>query len=53
MRNENRYPAIDFMPENSNEPLIFIEDFHMLIANTSLAQLGMSSPNRALHDILS
>ena len=51
VRQVNRNPVMDFTPEIYNEALICIEDFCLSIANKALAQLGMPSPNRGMHDI--
>lgn len=44
-------PQMEFTPEIYNEALILIEDMCLMIASKALAQLGMTSPNRDMHDI--
>lgn len=42
---------LDYTPDMHNEVLILIEDICLMICNKSLIQLGMTAPNRPMHDI--
>ena len=42
---------LDFLPETYNEVLIMIKNLCLTIANKSLAQLEMVSPNRLMQDL--
>lgn len=51
MRHNTRNPELIICLEMYNEALIAIEDMCLAIANKSLAQLGLSAPNRPMHDL--
>lgn len=51
VRRINYNPVLDYTPEIYNEALIMIEDLCLAICNKALAQFGMTSPNRSMHDI--
>ncbi|XP_022232059.2 uncharacterized protein LOC111080631 [Drosophila obscura] len=42
---------VDYTPEIYNEALIAIEDLCLMMASKALAQLGMTAPNRDIHDL--
>ncbi|XP_055845040.1 uncharacterized protein LOC129911312 [Episyrphus balteatus] len=42
-------PQLDFTPEIHNEALIMIEDLCLAMSNKLLSQVGMISPDRAMH----
>ncbi|XP_022233427.2 ATP-dependent DNA helicase pif1-like [Drosophila obscura] len=42
---------MDYTPEIYNEALIAIEDLCLMMASKALAQLGMTAPNRDIHDL--
>lgn len=51
IRTTLRNQEIQYTPEMYNETLIKLEDICLLIANKSLLQLGITAPNRPMHDI--
>lgn len=52
IRRSTSNPELLITPEMHNESLIIIEDMCLSIANKALAQLGMTSLERSMHDIL-
>ncbi|XP_053945028.1 uncharacterized protein LOC128854731 [Anastrepha ludens] len=53
IRLQHRYndPALLLTLEMYNEALIMIEDLCLTIANKALGQLGLTQPNRPMHDL--
>ncbi|XP_049316944.1 uncharacterized protein LOC125779714 [Bactrocera dorsalis] len=51
MRHHARNPDLLITLEMYNEALIIIEDMCLRIANKTLVQLGMTAPNRDMHDL--
>lgn len=51
MRHQTRNADLVISLEMYNEALIAIEDMCLTIANKALGQLGLSSPNRPMHDL--
>ncbi|XP_052740613.1 uncharacterized protein LOC128198563 [Bicyclus anynana] len=51
MRHHARNPDLLITLEMCNEALIIIEDICLTIANKALVQLGMTAPNRPMHDL--
>ncbi|XP_039968287.1 uncharacterized protein LOC120780084 [Bactrocera tryoni] len=51
MRHQARNPDLLITSEMYNEALIIIEDMCLRIANKTLVQLGMTAPNRDMHDL--
>lgn len=51
MRHHTRNPDLLITLETYNEALIIIENMCLTIANKALAQLGMATPNREMHDL--
>lgn len=51
VRINQQNPVVGFTPEIHNEALILIEDMCLMISHLALAQLGITAPNRAIHDM--
>ncbi|GBP75448.1 hypothetical protein EVAR_53260_1 [Eumeta japonica] len=51
MRHHARNPDLLITLEMYNEALIIIEDMCLTIVNKALVQLGMTAPNREIHDL--
>lgn len=51
MRHHTRNADLLISLEMYNEALIAIEDMCLTIANKALGQLGLSLPNRPMHDL--
>lgn len=50
MRTRTSNPDLQLSDEIHNEALILIEDMCLMISNKVLPQLGMTAPNRPMHD---
>lgn len=46
-----RNPVLEHTAETHNEALINIEDICLMVSGKALAQLGMTPPNRQMHDM--
>lgn len=51
MRHRTRNPDLPISLEMYNEAMIAVEDLCLAIANKPLSQLGLQSPDRAMHDL--
>ncbi|XP_049308573.1 uncharacterized protein LOC125777509 [Bactrocera dorsalis] len=51
LRHRSNDPALLLTLEMYNEALIMIEDLCLTIANKALGQLGLTPPNRPMHDL--